>query len=165
MNEKIKRIRALYVAFFLVLTFFGLSATSCTSTIDPNTTMVRFSLRGNEKKEVTLYGKKYVFEITKIRDTRCLSSQAGYIAAGFGVNLSVKSIITSEIKNIELFTIGLCAKSDTTAIFDTITDAIKIGQIDGFKVGLFDASPHQNESLYQTFPIADYQLTLITKKQ
>lgn len=168
MTKQIKRIRALYIAFFTVLTLIGLSAISCTSTIDPNNTMVRFSVKGGEKKEVTLYGQMYVFEIIDIVDSRCISNPNGYGLAGVKTNLSIRLNQTSISKNIELYSNVFCGKrdlKDTLAFFDKISDVEKTQEVEGFKIRLFDASPYQTGTPFKVFPLSDYELTFITKKQ
>ena len=172
MKKLIFKVKFFSLSFLLFISFLILNITGCTSTIDPNTTMTRFSLKGNEKKEVNLYGQKYIFEITKIEDNRCFSNYLAYGLWGMKVDISVKSSnLLNENKTIELFSHN-CESRD---LKDTLTyfDYVKanpyletVEEINGFSVGLFNVTPNQ---VYGTqtkvFPLKDYELILITKKQ
>lgn len=172
MKKRILKVKIFSLLFLLLISFLSLNITGCTSTIDPNTTMVKFSLQGNEKKEVNLYGQKYIFEITKIEDNRCFSNYLAYGLWGMKVDISVKSSdLLNENKTIELFSHNCESRDlkDTLTYFDyakanPYLETVK--EINGFSVGLFNVNPNQ---VYGTqtkvFPLKDYELILITKKQ
>jgi hypothetical protein len=172
MKKRIFKVKIFGLFFLLLTSFLSLNITGCTSTLDPNTTMTRFSLKGNEKKEVNLYGQKYIFEITKIEDNRCFSSSLSYGLWGMKVTISIKSSnLLSEDKTIELFSHNCESRDfkDTLTYFDKAKvnpELETVQNINGFKIGLFNATPNQVLGPQtKKYPISDYELILITQKQ
>jgi hypothetical protein len=172
MKNQVLSVKIFKVIFLLLISILSLNITGCTSTIDPNTSMTRFSLKGNEKKEVNLYGQKYIFEITKIEDNRCFNYYLGYGLWGMKVAISLKSSnLLSENKTIELFSHNCESRDlkDTVTYFDKAKanpELETVQDINGFKIGLFNATPNQVLGPQtKKYLISDYEIILITQKQ
>jgi len=161
-----KQILKSYLGYFSLL---SLLVFSCSVSPSPPTNIARFSLKGNQEKNVTLYGQNYTFKITKIEDFRCTMNSNALGLYGIRVYLSVVKG-QSELKQLELFS-SRCDKrnmEDTLTFFDSVkatTSMDATADVWGITLGFFDATPLQkNSAQVLQYPLSEYEIFFITKK-